>query len=230
MQPFPDAGRVRNDRKKTMNCDQLQNTLDEFMDGTMNTADLESLRAHATTCESCAALLARERELRRRLRDYAVASVPAPAPGFYKLALSRAVREGREQHRRRSWLTGFGSAVAAGVAIWFVGSMLISSTAPVAPEASLPTVAMTVEEPRTINLVFSSTTRMDNATLTVLLPDGMRIAGLDGQHITWTTSLSKGRNVLPLQLVAAYPASGELLATLQHDGADRTFRLRIDVT
>jgi hypothetical protein len=67
--------------------------------------------------------------------------------------------------------------------------------------------------------------------LTVTLPDGIELAGFPGQReIAWQTSLVEGKNFLPLELIALTPAGGEVLARLEHDDRDRTFRLRIDVS
>ncbi|HEY5624586.1 MAG TPA: anti-sigma factor, partial [Gammaproteobacteria bacterium] len=97
--------------------------------------------------------------------------------------------------------------------------------------STIPGVTIAMEEPRTVNLVFASATALDSATLTVTLPDGLELDGFPGQReISWTTSLKEGRNFLPLTLVALTPAGGELLARLEHDDRDRTFRLRLDVT
>ena len=81
------------------------------------------------------------------------------------------------------------------------------------------------------NLVFASAATLDSATLTVSLPDGIEIDGFPGQReITWQTSLNEGKNLLPLTLVALTPVGGELLARLEHEDRDRTFRLRVNVT
>jgi hypothetical protein len=65
----------------------------------------------------------------------------------------------------------------------------------------------------------------------VSLPDGIELDGFPGQReITWETSLQEGKNLLPLTLVAVTPTGGELLARLEHDDRDRTFRLRVEVT
>jgi hypothetical protein len=90
---------------------------------------------------------------------------------------------------------------------------------------------MVLEEPRTVNLVFSSATDLDDAVLTVNLPAGIEIEGFAGQReITWMTSLQAGKNILPLRLIAMTPHGGELLARLEHDGRDRTFRIRVEVS
>lgn len=90
---------------------------------------------------------------------------------------------------------------------------------------------MTLEEPRTINLVFASTQALDDATLTVQLPDGIEISGFPGQReVTWQTSLKTGKNLLPLRLIATSPVGGEVHATLIHNDRGRTFRIRVDVS
>jgi len=62
------------------------------------------------------------------------------------------------------------------------------------------------------------------------LPPGVELEGFPGQsEIGWETSLSPGKNVLPLTLIALTPAGGELLARLEHNNRNRTFRLRLDI-
>jgi hypothetical protein len=168
-----------------------------------------------------------DRELLELLRDY---PVPDPDPGFYDRALVRASHEGTRRQRKRWVLTGFGSAIAATVAVWIVGGLLLQDPAADAPPAAIPGITITLAEPRTVNLVFASATALDDALLTVSLPEGLELQGFPGQReITWETSLNEGRNLLPLTLVALTPAGGEVLARLEHDSRDRTFRLRVDV-
>jgi hypothetical protein len=169
-----------------------------------------------------------DREIQALLRDFPVAE---PDAGFYEQALVRATHEGTRRQRNRWLLTGFGSALAAGIVLWLIGGFFL--TAPDLPEAEapIPGVAMTLEMPRTINLVFASKTALDGAKLTVMLPDGIELAGFPGQReITWNTSLVEGRNLLPLELIALTPTGGEVLARLEHDNRGRTFRLHIEVS
>ena len=110
------------------------------------------------------------------------------------------------------------------------GTVLTAPNLP-EPNASIPGIAMTLEEPRTINLVFASASALDSATLTVILPEGIELAGFPGQReIAWQTSLVEGKNLLPLELIALTPAGGEVLARLEHKDRDRTFRLHVDVS
>ena len=168
-----------------------------------------------------------DQEILELLKDY---PLPTADAGFYDQALIRATHEGSRRQRNRWLLTGFGAAIAATLAVWMIGSMLLPS--PQLPDsgAAIPGVTIALEQPRTVNLVFASAAALDSATLTVSLPDGVELSGFPGQReVTWETSLSEGKNLLPLTLVALKPTSGELLARLEHDERNRTFRLRLDV-
>jgi len=169
-----------------------------------------------------------EQELHELLKEYPAPEAPAD---FYERALVIAARQGARRQRNRSIMTGFGGAVTAGLAILLVSGLFTGDSAPPAPEAQIPGVTMALAEPRTVNLVFSSTEALDSARLSVILPAGIELAGFPGQsEVTWETSLAKGRNLLPLKLVALTPAGGEVLARLEHDNRNRTFRLRVDVS
>ena len=170
----------------------------------------------------------RDQEVLELLKDYPMAEARA---GFYDQAMARAAHEGTRRQRNRWVMTGFGSAVAAGLVLWLIGGFFLTGPQTSEPVAEIPGVAMTLAEPRTVNLVFASKSRLDAATLTVTLPEGIELAGFPGQReIAWQTNLVEGKNLLPLELIALTPVGGEVLARLEHDNRDRTFRLRIDVS
>ena len=168
-----------------------------------------------------------DQEILELLKDY---PMPDAAAGFYDQALVRATHEGTRRQRNRWLLTGFGSAIAATIAVWVISGVLFNSPDLVPADASIPGVTIALEQPRTVNLMFASAAALDSATLTVSLPEGIELDGFPGQReITWETSLNEGRNLLPLTLVALTPVGGELLARLEHDDRDRTFRLLVNV-
>lgn len=167
-----------------------------------------------------------DRELVELLRQL---PPPEAAPGFYDQAIARAVYTGARRQRRRWLVAGFSTAVVATAALWLAAGLLFG-TPELPRDEAIPGVTMTLEQPRTVNFVFASANALDSAMLTVSLPEGVELEGFPGQReITWETSLREGRNLLPLTLVALTPAGGELLATLEHENRDRTFRLRISV-
>ncbi|MDX1498378.1 MAG: hypothetical protein R3176_00685 [Woeseiaceae bacterium] len=169
----------------------------------------------------------RDRELLALLGAY-----PAPEPdeGFYERALARATHVGSRRQRNRWLAAGFGSALAAGLALWMIAGAFLGNPDLPQTDAPIPGITMALEEPRTVNLVFSSAAALERATLTVSLPDGVELAGFPGQReISWQTSLDAGKNVLPLTLIALTPAGGELTARLEHEHRNRTFRVRVNI-
>jgi len=167
-------------------------------------------------------------ELQQRLADYGQATMPRPDATFYHRAIARAVTAGNRQHRNRWILTGFGGAVAAMFMAWVVSGVYFAAEE--IDAGAIPSVTMALETPQTFNLVFSSASALRDATMTVTLPEGIELEGFAGQReITWITSLTDGRNILPLTLIATSPLGGELLATLQHENNDKLFRLQVIV-
>lgn len=172
--------------------------------------------------------LKQDQEIQALLKDY---PMPEATTAFYDQALVRATHEGTRRQRNRWLMTGFGGALAAGLALWLIGGFFLTTPDLPATDPNIPGITMTLEEPRTVNLVFASATDLESATLTVTLPDGIELAGFPGQReIAWQTSLKQGKNFLPLELIAVSPVGGEVLARLEHDDRDRTFRLRVEVS
>ena len=211
-----------------MTCDLIKNQLDDYVDAQLDVADMQLLDEHATQCADCQEVLDRERALRASLKEYADSSMPQPDAAFFDRALAKAAQSGTRRQRNRWVMTGFGGAMAAALVLWMISGTLFES--PEFSEPSIASIAMVIEEPRTVNLVFSSATPLTNATMTVTLPEGIEVMGFQGQReITWMTSLQEGKNILPLTLIATSPLGGELLATLRHADDDRSFRVQVTV-
>ncbi|MDX1404486.1 MAG: zf-HC2 domain-containing protein [Woeseiaceae bacterium] len=209
-----------------MTCSELTATLDDYVDGRMDSAAAAALGTHIDACEHCRNLLEKELEFRESLKDYGESAMPQMDAAFFDRAMINAARTGSRRQRNRWVMTGAAGAIAAGLVMWMLGGVLFES-----PELGQPAaIVMTLEEPRTVNLVFSSATALDNATMTVILPQGLEVSGFAGRReITWMTSLGAGRNVLPLTLIATSPVGGELTARLRHGGEDKTFRVKVNV-
>ncbi|NCF72311.1 MAG: hypothetical protein GWP67_02305 [Gammaproteobacteria bacterium] len=169
-----------------------------------------------------------DQEILALLKDY---PKPQASAAYFDQALVRATHEGSRRQRNHWLMTGFGSAIAAGLALWLIGGFFLTPPDLPLVDPSIPGITMTLEEPRTINLVFASAEALDAATLTVRLPPGIEMSGFPGQReVTWETSLKTGKNLLPLKLIATSPVGGEIFATLKHDDRGRTFRLRVDIS
>lgn len=208
----------------------LDDKLDDYVDGELPPAARAALDEHVAGCAACRNVVERERTLRGLLSDYGN-SVELPDVAYFDAALERAASDGSRQRRQRWLVTGIGGAVAATLAFLIVTSGQLGAPVVGEPPASgIPAVTMTLAEPRTVNLVFSAATALENAQLTIELPPGVELYGFPGRAtVSWQTSLAPGQNLLPLRLLASGPQGGELLARLQHGDDDREFRVRITV-
>ena len=219
-----------------MSCDLTDKLADDFVDGALSVEEQLSYRAHLDACEPCRRAVNETRLLRQRIREYSHDSVPALDAAFVNRAMVRAVSDGRKQDRNRFMLAGGACAAAVLAVAWMLGGNLnavpegdATSDTQIAG-VTIPSVTMTLDEPQTVNLVFASSSALDNATMHIALPDGVEVAGFAGQReITWVTSLQAGNNILPLKLLANNAGGGSVLATLRHQGSDKTFQLQVSV-
>jgi hypothetical protein len=96
--------------------------------------------------------------------------------------------------------------------------------------AEAPAVALTLGEPRTINLVFDSRTALGDVEFTVDLPAGIEAADHVGERrIMGRAKLSAGDNALPLTLVARSGGGGQLAARLRHGDDQKVFVVDLTV-
>lgn len=211
-----------------MTCSLISTQIDDYLDGELAGGQARRCERHVAECRSCRRLLDEQRALKARLADYGRATMAQAEGAFFERALLQAARDGTGRQRTRWVMTGFGGALAAALAIWMIGGVFFGPAEIATPP--VPDVTMSLEEPRTLNLVFSSAVTLADASMTVTLPDGIELDGFAGQReVTWMTSLKAGRNILPLTLIATSPHGGDLLATLRHENNDRSFRVRVNV-
>ena len=205
-----------------MNCQQVTNCLDDYLDGALETAQRVRFDEHVADCTACQAVLAQARELQVALKGM---SVPAMSPGFAQQAIKRAAQ--RQDHRR-GFAAGFATAMVAGVAMMLVvGGYLPNVISPASP---LTEVAITVDQPQTVNLVFNAAHAMENATLSIELPEHVEVIGFPGQRsLSWQASLQEGKNILPLPIRGLARSDGELLASIEQQGRRKAIRVHIRV-
>ncbi|HKW39501.1 MAG TPA: zf-HC2 domain-containing protein [Burkholderiales bacterium] len=201
-----------------MECQQFTAQLDDYLDGG---ADEPAMRAHLKGCPEC-----------RGVYDHAVAvqaavrklSAPEVHPAFVDRAILRAMRRGADADRpaRHAML---GMALAASLVLGVgAGAYLTLHTAPV------QTVALSVERPETVRMVFTSAKPLRAATVSIVLPENVELVGYGGRReLSWQTDLREGQNLLQLPLIAHGPVKDELRARLSHGASAKTFRLKLEV-
>ncbi len=208
-----------------MNCLEIQNKLDDFLDESVSDAERQALDAHLKDCAQCRQALEKAQMLRGALRAL---PVEGPGEGFYERALHHAM-----EHDRRRPHFYVGGAIAAGFALMLVGSLLFKQPAMESGQLSqeIPGLTISLNEARDVKLVFNSSQALAQATFTVLLPPGVELRGYpDQREITWEGSLQKGKNLLVLPLIARNTGGGELTAYVSHGDKRKAFRLRMEIS
>lgn len=108
------------------------------------------------------------------------------------------------------------------------GLSVRSPSARRAPET--PAFTLTLDEPRTINLVFDARAALADVEFTVDLPLGIELAEHAGERrVVGRAKLTAGDNALPLTLVARTGAGGQLAARLRHGGEQKVFVVDLTV-
>jgi hypothetical protein len=208
---------------ETMNCTVDGADLDAYLDDALDAERRARFEAHAADCASCRARLARARTLARALAEL---PVPPPPPGFEArvLAGARVV-----QRPPRIVAAGFVAAFAASVLTLIYTGLMVGPPKRDSVDP-LPVVEMTLDERRTVNLVFAADMPLEEVSLQVALPPGVDLLGYEGRRqVRWSTRLQEGPNLLPLDLVATDAAGGRLTARLRHGGREKVFRIDLAV-
>jgi hypothetical protein len=202
-----------------MECRDFEEQLDDWLDGQLDAARQASIREHLELCQGC-----------RRRREHAfvvqsalrVLAPPALRAGFANQALSRATgRSGAVAYRRAAISAALAATLVLGVA---VSAFFATRPAPV------QTVALALDRPETVSLVFTVAKPLEGAMLNLALPENVELVGYGGRReLSWSTDLHEGGNLLRLPLIARGTSKDELVARVSHGASSKTFRLRIEV-
>ncbi len=209
-----------------MHCDQFRQNLDPYLDGELDESLSHEFEAHTSECDACDALRTRKEALRRTLRAI---PVPPPEHGFLDAVVEETLISAHRNETRFRATAGIGAAVAAGVVAWLV--LVLPADLPTMPEPSLETVEITMNVEKTFRLTFDSKRELQAAAISVELPDGVEVVGYEGRtSVRWRTTVKAGTNILELPIVVRSGNGGAVLAKLEHEGKQKTFRFAVKVS
>jgi len=203
-----------------MNCNQVQAQLDEYLDRNLSAIQQNALQQHLDRCSHCRRKFDHAQNLQLILLDL---PAPKPTPDFSRRVFRFLHLQGS---RSSHWIAAAGGALAATLALWRVFTAGVYQ-----PPTSVEAVQLRVEPNRvqTVNLVFQSTTDVDQATLRIELPDNLQLAGAPQRRvIEWKTPLKKGSNRLALPVIATDTRTARLTTRISHNNQDKIFY--VDVT
>ncbi|MDR9502249.1 MAG: zf-HC2 domain-containing protein [Desulfurivibrionaceae bacterium] len=210
-----------------MNCQEARPKIHGLADNTLNRRETRELQAHLDGCGRCGQEYAQEKRMLAALRNL---PVPPPSKDFVRRSFARARARHEEKKRRRSTISLWGGAVAAGVALWL---MVAGAPGPITPEHEQPglqAISLKINEQRLVQVVVDAPRDMLQADLLIELPSQLEVAGFPGRReIEWTADLRKGRNLLNLPLIAKSGGMAELITHIHHENKSKMLSLVMHV-
>lgn len=204
-----------------MDCKQLQQCIDDYLDGILPAGEQRLAEQHLAACSDCRRELNQIQELRHALRGL---PVPAPSPDFTRRVLDTARRHQQRRHQRL--LGGLATALAASLVMW-IGVALFQ---PSSNSPGIDAIVMGVSETRKVKLVFNAPEDFRQVTLQLELSGNIELAGFSGRRdIEWKTALKKGANTLVLPITATGQGQAEVVARIKHEGKTRIFHIPLEL-
>ena len=215
-----------------MKSEHITDLLHDYVDAALSRADAEAVMRHLEACVQCSTELSELQALTRSL-----AGVPAPSPraGVLERMLRTAAHTAvapepwwRGSISRRA---GLSAAAVLLLAVGFGLGLQTGHRNPAGPQIVLAAETIKLgRDVQTIGLMLRATDMVQDARISVWLPDDVQIAGRPNvRHLSWRTDLKRGPNLLELPLLATGPHSGSLLVRLSQGSLVRTLEVPIVV-
>lgn len=212
-----------------MECKSVQLQIDDYLDSYLDPFESEAMHRHIQYCSGCQSRLMREQQLRLSLRNMPIVLPP-------KQRFASLVRAAKAKHPATPWGEfGFGWVMvgAGGLAMvcLTLGIMLSAVVTEHFPFSNAPSVVLSVNDVKHVNLVFNAEEDLHDVTMSVELPSSYYLQGYkDTKNLTWQISLAKGQNVLTLPIVTHTAGSGTLIAKLNAGDKQKTFQIKLTST
>lgn len=200
-----------------MKCMKFADKVDDFIDGYLPQREAEEMELHRTICQACRQTFQEEQNLRQTL-------INSEVPAIDQLSLERIMRGAKRDYKtmeKRTRVISFATALAACL-ILIVMTGLYKNTLMTAGNTLL-SQGDNNEVTKTINLVVNCKSDMQQAELTIILPDNIELAARPGLHqVTWKADLKAGGNLLPLEVTTAAPGTTTITARIKHSTKSKT--------
>ena len=207
-----------------MNCDKIQNLLNDYIDGTLSVSHAEVVNNHCHTCDDCASQLES-----LRLQKELLYSMPVPpaSDGFEKRVFAAAVKEAQSAqnlHNKHSNFYKFATAAMISALVLWLG--LFNDTKTGIDDLYLVTVG---DEVQTIKVAIDSEQALEAVNMRVELSDNLELDGFGNKkQISWTTHLREGVNVISLPIVGIAQGRGDITTRIQLNGKEKVMRIKTE--
>jgi len=202
-----------------MECGEVNNLLQDLIDGKLISTDARSVFDHHKKCPSCAEQYTDALAVIEILRDVRVAP---SSPGFSTRVIEHATRSANTVPVRLP------SYVASGIAASLIAFFVLVSSFfnPVVEDQSMPIVLMG-SGVQTIKVAIDSGQSLDSVELNIDISDNLALAGYGSQKsISWNSKLSQGVNVIALPVSAIALGDGIITTRVRLNGEEKVFIIK----
>ncbi len=207
-----------------MQCELILKRLDHYLDGDLPKGERDDIDLHLESCSNCHA----EYKYAQHVIQQCKNQPPIEPRAGYEQRMLHFLAQQPEKPRYiiPAWFAaGFSTAVAALLVVWF---MVFDLADPGQDSMPIITVELPAMQSRKVDLVFNSPRSIQQASMSIELPDGTEIVGYPNQRkLEWQTALKQGSNRLSLPIIIKHNQGGTLLAKISHGGQTRTFTLNL---
>lgn len=205
-----------------MKCTHFKQLIIEHMEGSTTPIQQQAIERHLLNCEQCSRNLEQDQKLVTQLRN-----IPVPAASHdFEERVMNSLQTHKPAHKTNPWfIGGLGTALAAGVMLWFVSTFDMFTTS--SPHFELVSVELAPNQVQKVSLVFSSPQELNDATFKIELPEHLKLKGYKGKKLQWKTRLKKGVNRLTLPLVSSSYSDQFINARIEHNNQIREFKIRV---
>lgn len=207
-----------------MSCEFSKDRLRALARGLLDDEERMRVQAHVDGCEDCRAAL-RGAEA---LAELAARETGAPRAGLFEAVLEQAVSQPvRSPRDNRFWVGAGVGAIAASI---LAVALFFGWEESRMPSGIAPEFAVSIDEPRQMDLAFETDRDLEGAQITILLSGSVEIDGYGPRReLSWTENLEAGVNRLSLPVIASGIEGGQIVVRLEHPQSEQVFIVRLPV-
>ncbi len=207
-----------------MNCHDIHNYCDAYLDHEMSDTQKHALEVHLESCPACQHYLQQAQNIRDALTKL---NAPAMRPEFASQVFDK-LRQQNTTVAKSKRFTGTGLALAASLALAGIVSVFMhqpDSTVSEDPAA----IRISMQQAKDIRLVFNAKEDLEKVTISIELSDNLALDGYGAKRtVSWNTPLQKGKNMLSLPIIATQSGNGTVIARLRLGNQDKTIRINVN--
>jgi len=226
--------------KSTITCNDASSQLNAYTDGELSSAECEPIEQHLQHCSACNTAYTQRQQLLNALKSMPnLSASPMLSQRILSLranttananpsaSTDRSIKATTQRQKYIWFSAGAGSALAASVLLFFVTMALKPM------DVSTPAMNAVIDSlhvAQNINFVVHSSRALENVRFSVMVPGNIQLKGYTGLHeLAWNGKLLKGDNLLSLPVIANNATPGVLVMRVQHQGAEKEYRINVNI-